>query len=263
MAQTNFPSVVGAKTLAEVIDSVENMRKEVEFVFNSLDGDNFVAGTLNMGNKNIINVNSIQIADPGVSEGVLWMNGNGWKIHESPDAGGNLKGNLQIFLNNTRKFTFTTDGQLKILGNASNLKFEASTHSYMEFMLGTDRAGWFGYGSSGSTSLQAKNELGDIALNPKSTSDYVVMGGKMRAANLAAGQAIITPVANDVASKFVSFGKTFSTPPVITLGVNSTVPMSEVKMVSFDTVTTTGFTLNIYRTNNTSTEVHWMAYDPV
>jgi hypothetical protein len=263
MATTNLPSVAGKKSLDEMIDAVENMRKEVEYVFDNLDGDNFVAGTLNMWNKDIVNANSLQIADPGVSEGIIWLNGNGWKIHESPDAGGNAKGNLQFFLNNTRKATISTSGQLQLLGDASLIKLIGTTNPFIEFFIDTTRSGWVGYGSPASpTLLYLRNEQGDILINPKTTANDVSINGKVKAANLAAGSTLITPVANTTTTKSITFGKTFDSPPVMNVSANTGGAFTYVKMVSYSNVTTTGCDITIYRIDTTPTTVSWMAYDP-
>lgn len=147
-------------------------------------------------------------------------------------------------------------------GNANVQRFNFDTHTFMDWYKAGIRYGWFGYGTSGTTSLQLKCESGDIAINPKSSFDYVVMGGKMRAANLAAGEVSITPVANAITTKAITFGKTFEVPPVMSVSVNTSGPYTVLKMVSFSSVTTTGCNINIYRTDTTVTEVHWMAFDP-
>lgn len=262
MAVINFSSVVGSRSLEEVIDSVENMRKEVEYVFANLDGDNFVAGNLNMGNKNIINVNSLQINDPGGAEGIQWMNGNGWKIVESPDDGGNNKGNIQFFLNGVRKATITTGGQIQLLGNTSLVKLIGTTHTYMEFMLNTTRSGWFGYGASGTDTMQIRNEQGDIVISPKITTNKVTASGIFSAssyADFAAGQTSVTPVADTPTSKVVSFGKTFASAPTVVAVGNTAVPGTTVTGIGVSDVTTTGFTVWVTRTNDTATLVNWVA----
>lgn len=70
---------------------------------------------VNFMNHSLFGVNHIQINDPGASEGIEWMGGNGWRIVETTDAMGNAAGNLQITQGNTtgsRRFTLNTDGEL-------------------------------------------------------------------------------------------------------------------------------------------------------
>jgi hypothetical protein len=71
---------------------------------------------LNMVNNNITNVNHLTFNDPGASEGLEWVGGNGWKIYESPDSLTNASGNLQFVTGTTRRMTIRTDGSIDILG---------------------------------------------------------------------------------------------------------------------------------------------------
>lgn len=74
------------------------------------------AGTVvfNAGGKTIGGVNSLRIQDPGVNEGIIWDNGSGWEIYESPNDLTNNAGNLQIVVANTRIASFQTDGVVDV-----------------------------------------------------------------------------------------------------------------------------------------------------
>ncbi|MFD0825860.1 phage tail spike protein [Neobacillus sp. M.A.Huq-85] len=234
--------------------------------------------TLDMNNTNIEGINHLVFEDPGAAEGIEWAGGNGWVISESTDAKANGAGNLMFWTGGTYNSTtglygsttnlskvaaLTPGGQLQLVSaGGSLLKFTGTTHTYQEFYIDTTRYGWFGYGSAGSTTFQMRNEQGPIVIQAKTVNDDVSIVGQLKASNLAAGQVTVTPVANAVKSIAISFGKTFEVAPIISVAANSTVPYSEVRMVSFSNVTTTGCTLNIYRTNTTATELHWIAYDP-
>lgn len=71
---------------------------------------------LDMMNSNIVGVNRLVIADPGVDEGIEWEGGNGWKIYESPNNLTNASGNLQFVTNSTRRMTLDTAGNLWVSG---------------------------------------------------------------------------------------------------------------------------------------------------
>lgn len=68
-------------------------------------------------------VNSLTFADPGVSEGISWTGGNGWKIYESPDTLVDGAGNLQFVLTASRILTLKTDGTAEFTGNVSAADF--------------------------------------------------------------------------------------------------------------------------------------------
>jgi len=67
---------------------------------------------INMVNGQIDNVNHITIADPGPTEGIEWLGGNGFRIVESPnDLTTNSGGNLQFVKSSTRILTLGSNGQ--------------------------------------------------------------------------------------------------------------------------------------------------------
>ena len=65
---------------------------------------------INMNNGTLSNVNHITINDPGASEGIQWLNGNDWRIYESPDNMSNSSGNLQFTQGTTFRFRVDTSG---------------------------------------------------------------------------------------------------------------------------------------------------------
>jgi hypothetical protein len=85
----------------------------------SLSGATFT-GNINMSNANIDNINALSFNDPGPNEGISWLNGNLWKIYESPDdLITNTSGNLQFVTGSTRRATIDTTGSLTVTGNIS------------------------------------------------------------------------------------------------------------------------------------------------
>ena len=78
-------------------------------------------------NKTIGNVNALRIADPGVDEGIIWDNGSGWQICESPNDLTNAAGNLQIVLGGTvRVASFQVDGVANIPGGVATGNLSAN-----------------------------------------------------------------------------------------------------------------------------------------
>ena len=73
------------------------------------------------------------------------------------------------------------------------------------------------------------------------------------------GTVFVTPVANTPTSVAVTFPTAFATTPVVVASASSASPGSEVKEISVSSVTTTGFTAWIYRTNTTDSAILWIA----
>lgn len=72
----------------------------------------------------------------------------------------------------------------------------------------------------------------------------------------------ITPVANTITQKTVTFPSAFVATPSIHLTPASTVAGGTVKGWSAFAVTPTGFTAAVYRTNTVNTYLHWLALLP-
>lgn len=134
-----------------------------------LDGSTPMAGTLNMQNNqitwgptigtalnlnngDIVAVNTLSFADPGVNEGLSWTGGSGWRLYESPDNLSNTGGNLQIVLSGTRIATFdilggfSHLGKITITGNAGAGILAASDNTVDIGAAGASRfrTGYFG-----------------------------------------------------------------------------------------------------------------------
>lgn len=73
------------------------------------------------------------------------------------------------------------------------------------------------------------------------------------------GTVTITPVANTPTSLAVTFPTAFTTTPAVVASLMSDVAGSTVQGVSVSSVSTTGFTVWVYRTDTTATVVHWLA----
>ena len=82
---------------------------------------------------------------------------------------------------------------------------------------------------------------------------------KIVAGNIDFGSTSITPTANTPTKKTINFNKTFSTTPIVIATAESAVIGDTVKGVSVANITETGCDIYIYRTNNTTTNVNWIA----
>lgn len=80
-------------------------------------------GNIDMANSDLKNVNHITIADPGPGEGLEWLGGSGWIIHETNDTGtlNNAASSLQIFTGKTRRFSFSNAGNFFVTGTSINI----------------------------------------------------------------------------------------------------------------------------------------------
>ena len=77
---------------------------------------------LNMNNQNIININSINIGDPGPGEGINF--GGAWSIWDSPnDLTTNAGGNLQFVRSGVRVMTLDTSNNLYLAGGITALGY--------------------------------------------------------------------------------------------------------------------------------------------
>lgn len=77
------------------------------------------------------------------------------------------------------------------------------------------------------------------------------------------GRATVSCTANEVSSASVTFATVYKSAPTITLTAGSSAPGTSVVEVSISNVTTTGFDIRVYRTNTSSTTVHWIAVGSV
>lgn len=73
------------------------------------------------------------------------------------------------------------------------------------------------------------------------------------------GRVTVSCTANEVSSASVTFSKTYTSAPTITLTAGSSAPGTAVSEVCVSNVTTTGFDVRVYRTNTSVTTVHWIA----
>lgn len=73
------------------------------------------------------------------------------------------------------------------------------------------------------------------------------------------GKTNITPVANTVSSASVKFSTPFTNTPVVVASALSGAPGTAVTEVTISDCSKDGFTLNMYRTDNTTTSINWIA----
>lgn len=105
---------------------------------------------------------------------------------------------------------------------------------------------------------------GGIGLNGISSGTEIekscTVNGNLTAKNLACGSTSVTPsAANTPTKKSITFGKTFTSPPIVTATALSTVPGTRVTGVGVDNITTTGCDIYVTRTNTTATTIEWIA----
>jgi len=110
-------------------------------------------------------------------------------------------------------------------------------------------AGPLGSGRGGMGAWRAGEPVDASRLNGRQYA-----GGQMQA-----GKVTITPVANTNTSLAVTFPTPFASAPKVVVTPITSQPFTEVKGFSVSSVTTTGFTLWVQRSNATPTEVSWMA----
>ena len=116
---------------------------------------------LDMNNNNITEINTLQIADPGPTEGLEWMNGNGWKIVECPDdMSSNSSGNLQFATGSTRRMTVRSDGKVQF---SSNLMRTAHHTGHLEGSY--NNIGANGYKSNPIYTIGSSYNPNDASLN--------------------------------------------------------------------------------------------------
>lgn len=96
--------------------------------------------------------------------------------------------------------------------------------------------------------------------NPAFRGRRVIIIGKANGPKMASGQVTINPTANTPTSGAVTFPSgLFSAAPVVIATAQSSLPESEVREVTVQSVTSTGCNIWLYRTNTTSTGVYWIA----
>lgn len=100
---------------------------------------------------------------------------------------------------------------------------------------------------------EAVQDLIDASINGITLS----AGGTLTVRNIQGGKMTITPVANAVTQKTVTFATAFENVPYVVACPQSAAPQNV--SVGVDQITTTGFRISIYRTNTTSTVIQWHA----
>jgi hypothetical protein len=98
------------------------------------------------------------------------------------------------------------------------------------------------------------------ATDPGIIADDVVITGALDAGNIAAGVTAIVPVANKPTKVAVTGLDLQGTGPVRVIATaESTVPGSTFREVTTADHTPYGFSIWVYRTSTTSTNIHWLA----
>lgn len=101
------------------------------------------------------------------------------------------------------------------------------------------------------------------ALNNKSDEDHShtlsELGITLADLGFQYGKVNVSCTANTASKAAVTFDKTYKTMPIVTVTAGSSSPGTVVQEVSISDVTYTGFNVNVYRTNTSTTTVQWMA----
>lgn len=100
--------------------------------------------------------------------------------------------------------------------------------------------------------------IGNGTASVRSNAFAVDWNGNIKAGGLDCGKVSITPVADQVTSKAVTFSHTFSSAPNVVATAESAYP-NAVSEVTVSNITTTGFTMNLLRTTNVATNIFWIA----
>lgn len=109
------------------------------------------------------------------------------------------------------------------------------------------------------TALNAQSlEDGIQAMIDASLNDITfTAGGSVHVPNIQQGRETIKPTANTVTSKDVTFPQEMETVPRVSLTVETAAPQNV--SVGVSNISTTGFRINIYRVNTTTTAIQWLA----
>lgn len=124
----------------------------------------------------------------------------------------------------------------------------------------SDRANLFVIGKYNNTTNSANKlfVIGNGYDSSPSNAFEVDIYGNIKAGGLDCGKVSITPVADQVTSKTVTFSHTFSSAPNVVATAESAYP-NAVSEVTVSNITTTGFTMNLLRTTNVATNIFWIA----
>jgi hypothetical protein len=101
------------------------------------------------------------------------------------------------------------------------------------------------------TAVETKNTTQDNRLN--------YLEGGVGEILIQYGSTTITPVANTPTYKTITFPKAYTSPPVVFVNANTSVGGSGVQFVNASVPTNTNFRAYINRTNNTVTNIDWVA----
>lgn len=160
-------------------------------------------------------------------------------------------------------------GEVTIHGQGmSGLNLTGIDHTYIEFYAkygsgNTNRSGYFGFSSGLSNNMAIGNELTDGGITFVTSGTGAVTIGTQKVWHqgmTAAGKVQAPSTLNGVATASVSFGKTFPSPPIVSVTVDASSPQTA--DISVSNVTTTGFTCSFYRTTSSDTVFHWIAMLP-
>ena len=73
------------------------------------------------------------------------------------------------------------------------------------------------------------------------------------------GKVAVSCTANTVSTADVTFDREYKTMPIVVATAGSSAPGTAITEVTVSNITYTGFTVNVYRTNTSTTTIQWMA----
>lgn len=97
------------------------------------------------------------------------------------------------------------------------------------------------------------------ALAMKSDSNHTHEAVTLAGLGFQYGKVAVSCTANTVSTADVTFDREYATMPIVTLTAGSSAPGTAITEVTVSNITYTGFTVNVYRTNTSSTTIQWMA----
>jgi hypothetical protein len=137
--------------------------------------------TLYLNDGGITGVNNLTFNDPGPGEGIIWGNGNGWEIYESPNnLTTNSAGNLQFVVADSRVLTLDTEGNAEFTGSVNIGNISGNTTFQDEITFQSDA--YFGdnvvlnFGTDNDLQIYHDGNNSYINQTPSSTGDLFLIG---------------------------------------------------------------------------------------
>ncbi|MBQ8570269.1 MAG: H-type lectin domain-containing protein [Kiritimatiellae bacterium] len=132
----------------------------------------------------------------------------------------------------------------------SHTGYAAESHSHSEYASASDLTALQGLVGDESVATQIS-----AAIASKANQDHSHLLADL---GVQYGRKTVDCTANTVSTAAVTFAKAYASAPVVTLTAGSSAP-GVVAEVTVSNITTTGFTICVYRTNTSVTTIQWIA----